>query len=596
MRQQLRKDKTAMTTLPQSQQSGRKRRLPLAAIIAGLLLLALAVTLGARALSARTAEPLDGATLAPVTRGDLTLGVSATGQVEPRLQAELAFPAAGGPVAEVLVVEGDAVEAGAPLIVLDSRQLAAARDAAAANLAVAEADLQALQEGATPEQIAEAQAQVEAAAGSLTQTQGSVTQADIAAARAALDEARARLAELEAGPRSDERTRAASALDEARAELDRQRSALAAAKEQARLSVESAANAVRNAQSAYSTAYWDLEHVKAYGSDPRTGRSLNASQKQDVQVAFDQAARALADAEAALKQAQTDYETAVQNELSGLATAEARVRSAQSDLDALLAGADADDLAAARAQLARAEADLARLTGAERAGSVAAQQANLEAARARLGQLTADPTTSDLARAEARVAQARAQLDEAQVRLDDATLRAPFAGVVAAVSVAPGEAVDAAPVALIDVSRYLVKVTVDEVDIGRVDVGQPVEVLIDALGEALPGKVLRLEPLPQSDSSVTAYLVTVEIEPAARGLKPGMTASATIVVESRAGVLSVPAAAVRGDGATAVVSVAVAGADGQGAVEERTVEAGLRTGERVEILSGLAEGDEVVIQ
>ncbi|GAB4440866.1 MAG: efflux RND transporter periplasmic adaptor subunit [Chloroflexi bacterium OHK40] len=584
-----------MTTIPQPRQ-GRLRRPPLAVIVAGALLLALAATFGVRALNNSQADPLADATLVPVTRGDLTLGVSATGQVEPRVQAELAFPAASGRVAEVRVAEGDAVRAGDVLITLDSRQLAAAVDAAAANLAVAQADLQALRDGATPAQIAEAQAQVQAAASNLTQIQGSVTQADIVAARAAVDEARARLAELESGPASDERTRAVAALEEARAELDRQRSALASAKEQARLNVETAANAVRNAQSAYSTAYWDLEHVKRYGTDPRTLRALNDSQTQDFVVAFEQASRALADAEAALAQAQTTYATAQQDERSGLATAEARVRTAQADLDALLAGADADDLASARAQLARAEAELARLTGAERAGAVAAQAANLEAAQARLDQITADPTTSDLARAEARVAQAEAQLAEARIRLDDATLRAPFDGIVATVSVAPGESIaTAAPVVLIDVSRYLVKVTVDEVDIARVRVGQPVNVLIDALGETLPGTVQRLEPLPQADSAVTAYQVTVEIDPAGSALKPGMTASATIVADSRSNVLSVPAAAVRTEGATSLVSVVTTAENGQRSIDERAVKLGLRAGERVEILSGLAEGEQVLV-
>lgn len=586
-----------MTTVPQSRSGGNRRRLNIAAIIAGILALAAAATFAVRALTTGAADPLADATVVDVARGDLTLGVSATGQVEPRVQAELAFPAASGRVAEVLVAEGDAVAAGDALIQLESRQLAAARDAAAANLAAAQADLQALTEGATAEQIAEAQAQVQAAQGSLTQTQGSVTAADVAAARASVAEARARLAELEAGPKSDERTRAESALAEARAELDRQRSALATAKEQARVNVETAANGVRNAQSAYSTAFWDLEHVKAYGTDPRTLRPLNASQEQDFQVAFDQAARALADAEAGLKQAQVDYQSAEQNERSGLATAQARVSSAQSDLDALLGGADADDLAAARAQLARSEAELARLTGAQQAGAVAAQSANLEAARARLEQITADPTASDLARAEARVAQAQAQLDQAQIQLDDATLRAPFDGVVATVTVAPGESVSAqAPVVLIDVSRFLVKVTVDEVDISRVAVGQPVQVLIDALGETLPGSVTRVEPLPQTESAVTAYLVTVEVDPAGTALKPGMTASATIVADSRAGVLSVPAAAVRTEGDTSLVSVVVTGADGARSVEERAVSVGLRAGEQVEILDGLAEGEQVVIQ
>ena len=583
-----------MTTLPKPR-SANRRRLNLAAIIAAVLALAVAATFAVRAFTGGAADPLANATLATVSRSDLTLGVSATGQVEPRTQAELAFPAPSGRVAKVLVNEGDTVPAGATLIVLDSRQLDAARAAAAANLAVAQADLQALRDGATPQQIAEAQAQVQAAAGTLTQTQGSVTSADIAAARASLVEARTRVAELEAGPKSDERTRAVSALDEARAGADRDRSALAAAKEQARLNVEAGANSVRNAQSAYSTAYWDLEHVKAYDTDPRTGRSLNASQEQDFQVAFDQAARALADAEANLKQAQVDYETAVQNEQSGLSTAQARVRTAQTALDELLTGADADDLAATRAQQARAEADLAQLTGAQRAGSVAAQQGNLEAARARLEQVTADPTTSDLARAEARVAQAQAQLDQAQIQLDDATLRAPFAGLVATVSVAPGESLGTqAPVVLIDVSSFLVKVTVDEVDIGRVSVGQRVDVLIDALGERLPGTVLRLEPLPQSASAVTAYQVTVELDPNGRTLSPGMTASATIVADSRTNVLSVPAAAVRSEGERSLVSVVVTDADGKRSVQERTVTVGLQAGEQVEILSGLTEGEQVV--
>lgn len=584
-----------MTTVPQSRPG--RRRLNIAAILAGILVLAVGATFAVRALTGASADPLANTATTTVTRSDLTLGVNATGQVEPRLQAELAFPAASGRVAEVLVAESDAVRAGDPLVQLDSRQLAAARDAAAANLAVAQADLQALREGATPEQIAESQALVQAAQGALIQTQGSVTQADIVAARAALDEARASLAALEAGPKSDERTRVEAALAEARAELERQRSALATGKEQARLNVEAAANAVRNAQSAYSTAYWDLEHVKRYGTDPRTLRSLNASQRQDFQVSFDQASRALADAEANLGQAQVAYATAEQDERSGLATAEARVGSAQSDLDALLQGADTDELAAARAQLARAEAELARLTGAERNGAVAAQAANLEAAQARLEQLTADPTTSDLSRAEARVAQAQAQLDQAQVQLDDATLRAPFDGLVATVNVAPGEAVSAeAPVVLIDVSRYLVEATVDEVDIGSVAVGQQVELLIDALGAELPGKVVRLEPLPQSDSAVTAYLVTVEIDPSGTALKPGMTASATIVAERREQVLAVPASALRNEGGKSLVSVVTTDESGARSLTEREVTVGLRTGEQVEIVSGLAEGEQVVVQ
>lgn len=584
-----------MTTLPQSRSTNR-RRLSIAAIIAGILVVAVLATLGFRAFAGGQADPLATTTLAPVTRSDLRLGVSATGSVEPRVQANLAFGLASGRVVEVLVSTGERVAAGDMLVRLDDRQLTAARDAAAAALARAEADLIAVKEGATEAQIAEAAAQIQAAQGNLVQTQGSVTGADINAARAAVEEARARLAVIEAGPRNDARTRAASTLAETQADLERQRSALAAAKEQASKNVETRANAVRNAQSAYSTAYWDLEHVKTYETDPRTLRSLTDAQTQDYVVALERATLALADAEAALRQADVEYQNAIQNEMSGLASAEARVQAAQTDLDTLLTGAEADVRASARAQLARAEAELARLTGAQRSGAIAAQSANVEAARARLEQLTADPQASNLARAEAGVAQARAQLDQAQIQLDDTILRAPFDGVVAALNVAPGETVgNTIPLVLIDVSRFLVKVTVDEVDIARVQLGQNVQVLLDALGETLPGTVVSLESLPQSGSSVTAYQVTVEIDPDDSALKPGMTASATIVADERSDVLTVPTSAVRSEGGQQFVGVVVTDANGERTIEERTVEVGLRTSDRVEIVGGLVEGDEVAL-
>lgn len=572
------------------------RRLNLAVITATLLVLALVVTLGYRSLVLSGTDPLADAGIIPATAGDLTLGISATGQVEPRRQAELAF-ALSGRVAEVLVDEGDFVAAGTSLLRLDDRQLVAAHAAAAANLARAEADLLAAREGATPEELAEAAAQVRAAQGNLAQAQGSnISNAELAAARAAIEEARANLAQVEAGPRSNDLTRVTSNLEEARAELERQRSALSSAKENARQLVETRANAVRNAQSVYSSAHWDLQHVLANETDPRSGRGLNSFEQQDYQVAYDRAALALADAEAALAQADKDYATARQNEVSGLQSAEARVATADAEVDRLRAGADADVLAAARARLARAEADLARLTSGERAGAVAAQAANVEAARARLAQLGTDPSASSIARAEANVAQAEAQLAQAQIQIDDATLVAPFDGIVATINVAPGEQVaNQAPVTLIDVSRFIVRVTVDEVDIARVSPGQPVDVLIDALNTTLPGTVQRLEALPQTDSAVTAYLVAIEIDPGAVELKPGMTASATIIAARREDVVRIPANAVQTEADQTFVNVVVTNAAGERSIEQRLVVLGLRANGSVEVIEGLAADEEIVL-
>ncbi|HEU5086212.1 MAG TPA: efflux RND transporter periplasmic adaptor subunit, partial [Roseiflexaceae bacterium] len=230
--------------------------------------------------------------------------------------------------------------------------------------------------------------------------------------------------------------------------------------------------------------------------------------------------------------------------------------------------------------------------------AISAQSGNLAAAQARLDQLLADPAASDLARAEARVAQAQAQLDQATIQLDEATLRAPFAGIVAAVNVAPGEEIgQQAPVTLLDISRYQVKVTVDEVDVARVSIGQPVEVLIDALGApALAGTVRQVAPLSLADQDVTAYEVTIEIDPATRPVKPGMTASAAIIAEQRANVLRLPAEAVRSENGASVVDVVTTDKDGKQQVAAQQVEIGLRAGDQVEVRSGLSEGQQVLIK
>jgi len=566
-------------------------------LIAAGLLLAVIVTVIVRLTTASTTDPLAGVTLAPVVRGDLRLTVNATGSIEPNQTAALSLTIPGR-VQEVLVTVGQQVTAGDPLLRLDDRQLRADVAAAQAAVALAQADLQALRERATPEQQAEAAALVAAAQAGLAQTQASVTPADVAAAQAAVEEARARLQELLNGPTPEQRARAEAALTQAKAELERQRELLSAAKSEAQARIEAQANVVRNAQSAYSDAYWNWEHVKAKGTDPRSGRSLNEAEQRDFERAFERAARALADAEAGLAQAQIAYQTAVQNEISGLAAAEARVASAQADLDALLAGPNTDTVAAARAQLARAEAELARLTGAARQSAIVVQQAQLEAAQARLAQLTADPRASDLARAEARLAQAQAQLEAARIRLDEATLRAPFAGVVAAVDVAPGEAVgNQAPIILIDVSRYLIKVTVDEVDISRVTTGQPVEVTVDAL-DAPPfrGQVVNVEPLPAGNSGVTAYQVTIAFDPAGQPVRPGMTTTTAIIAATRSNVLQIPVTAIRNVGAKTLVDVVTVAENGQRALSERSVLVGLRANGMVEIQSGLAEGEQVVVR
>ncbi len=582
-----------MTSAPQTQSRIKFRRPSIPLMIAMIVVIAGVIAFIITRVSG-SATSLNAPTTA-VTRGSLIDGISATGRIEPRSEAGLVFNTRDGRISNILVQEGDTVVTGAPLVELEQRQKIVEVAAAQAALAEANADLQALNVGATSEQIAAARAQVAAAQGALLQIQGSVTSSDIVAARAQVDEARAQLTSLTGSPNRDSATRAQTALTQAQANLDRQRSSLSATKEQARQNVELAANRVRDAQAAFASARDNLASVESDGNDPLTGADLSDAGERAYRDAYANAERAMQDAESTLTQARIAYEDAKAKEITSIAEAEAQLRSAQTDLNTLNTP-NSETVAAARAQLASAEATLARLVGDQRTGALAAQQANLAQAQANLDQLLADPRSTDLARAQARVAQAQANVDLALIRLDETTLRAPFDGTVARINVTMGEDLSQnAPITLIDMSRVQVKVTVDEVDVSRVQVGQQVDVLIDALGlPKLAGTVKRIAAIAQVGSEVIAYEVVVEVDPGTRTIKPGMTASATIITSQRTNALSIPASAIRTEQDSHVVTVITTNADGKPQSTTRTIQIGATFGDRVEVMSGLNEGEQIL--
>lgn len=554
-----------MATLSQSMRNRLPQFNKKTTVITAAVVVLLAVGIAVPTLRSRTAASAVGATVV-LTPADINASITATGTLNPLQEANLSF-LTGGRVASVAVDNGDIVTAGAPLVTLDQTMLNLDAQSAQAVVDQASAD------------VAAAKAQLSAAEAVLVQTVGSVGAADIAAARANLTAAQSRLALLQDGSKPEVVARAQAAVTDAQTALASQRTTLSAAKTQAELLVTTRANAVRDAQTAFAAAREDLAHVEADGTDPRTGRDLTDAQKRDYADAFATAQRALTNAEGLLTQAQRDADVARQNEISGLATAQARVDTAQADLDALRGGAGAD-LATAQAAVATAEASLNRLIGNQRDASVAAQEANVAAARAGVD------------RATAKLAQANAQLQMATQRVADAVLTAPFAGSVAGVDARVGETVGTAPVvSVVDLSAYEVNVTVDEVDVAQISVGQPVEVLVDALGApALKGIVARVSPAAQSDRGVVSYAVTVQVTPDTRGFRAGMTASAQIITAAVKGALGVPHSAIhQTDGAPAVTVIQ------DGKRVERPVTLGIRGTRVTEITKGLTAGEVVEV-
>lgn len=230
-------------------------------------------------------------------------------------------------------------------------------------------------------------------------------------------------------------------------------------------------------------------------------------------------------------------------------------------------------------------------------------------------------TSAQLRLDEARdaVEHARANLDKALDDLGKTTIYAPVSGRVVDLNAEEGEVVvsgmmnnPATKIATVaDLSELLAELDVDENEIVRVDMDQPVTVTVDAIPDrAFPGRVVEVGSSGYTragQGDVTFFAVDVLLEETDPRLRPGMSVRAEIEVASRQEALTVPVQAV-------VDRTAGAGEEGAaretpeegpatrsvvfaveaGRARRRPVETGLSTVTRVEVVSGLEEGDEVV--
>ncbi|MFN3413029.1 MAG: efflux RND transporter periplasmic adaptor subunit [Thermoanaerobaculum sp.] len=242
------------------------------------------------------------------------------------------------------------------------------------------------------------------------------------------------------------------------------------------------------------------------------------------------------------------------------------------------------------AELAQREWARGQALAAE--GVVSAQNLDLLASRR-------DQLRASCVAAEALVEQAEAHVHVAKAQLALTELVAPFSGVIAEVSTEVGEWITPAPpgvpippvIDLLDPASLYVVAPIDELDVARVAVGQEVRVSVDPKpGVTLWGKVAKLSPyiLDLAEQNRTA---DVEVEFNAGqdlfGVLPGASADVEIVVSRKENALRIPTSAV-GEGKKVLV---LSG----GKLLERPVSTGLANWQYTEVLSGLAEGEEVVV-
>jgi HlyD family secretion protein len=222
--------------------------------------------------------------------------------------------------------------------------------------------------------------------------------------------------------------------------------------------------------------------------------------------------------------------------------------------------------------------------------SLATAGVALNTARQNLG-LKSTSDAQDLKNAQLAVQQAQISLKNAQADLSKTKIYAPFDGVVSVVSGTVGAlSGQTALLTLVDDAKVEIPVQVDETEIGKIALGMPAEVSLDALGtEKFSGQVSRISPSAIIQQNIAVFYVTVTLDNPERTLRPGMTAEAEIIAEEVQGALLLPKRAVeqvrnRGyvmlqqpDGSSERVRVRVGPDDGTSIV----IESGLEPGQTV---------------
>ena len=286
---------------------------------------------------------------------------------------------------------------------------------------------------------------------------------------------------------------------------------------------------------------------------------------------------------------------------------------AEASLARLLAGAAEEELAQARAAVAQAQASFDRISETLARYEVLYQQGiiaedaienartehevarlQLESVQQRLIMIERGATKEDVQMAQAQVDQARVAVQLAEQQLADATVRAPFTGLLASRPPAVGSLVGTgSPVAaLVDIDRVVIEAGFSEREVNGLAVGQAVRVRVDALGgEELVGTVLAVSPV--ADRTSRAFPVRFAVDNPDHRLKPGMVARVEAEVERVVAPVAPRAAVFTRSGRTVVYVIEERGQDL--VLRETPVTLGLEAGDRVAVTAGLAPGARVAV-
>ena len=606
-----------------------------------------------------------------VTRGEIEEVVKAPGLVTART-ANLTFQASGV-ISDVLVRPGQVVQASQVLSRLDTREAEAQLSAAQAGQKAAQGNLDSIKAGAAS-QLADAQQNLKIAQARLAQVQGVTGTADqLAAAQhavdaavyrynvvvsrtnikdvnsadAALRQARANLALLQTPASKAALAQAQARVDATTQNLEKVKSERADAVVQAQLNVDKAQKGLDAANATYTQLHNELHNPDGTVKDTTTQADLDRetaaklavdqakitldAANKTVEAAKSQQTSAVKEAEALMIEAQSALENLQDGPTQqAILSAQAAIDKAQADYDKAVAGGPTqDEIDAAQADIDQAKSVLDGLNKGGNPADIQVAQAEVDKYKAQVDTLSKGAPASDLAKAQSAVDQATAQVKQAQLKIEQLNLLAPFNSVVENINVSPGQAIAPGPVAitLVDLSKPSFEARVNESSIQRIKLGQSVRVFFEGIQgvrtDPFLGKVTLIStslknpttggttedsrsltvPTPaaannalnNSTGDQSGFPVTIALDQDTQlpTLKPGMSGRVRFVLGNKPDALLVPKIAVRTLEVGPVVDVVLP----DGLIVATPVTVGLIGDDYVEVADTglLREGDKIVL-
>ena len=499
-------------------------------------------------------KALTGMKTAKVQRGDITVTITATGTIEPLITVEVRSKASGA-ITKMAVDTGDKLKAGDLVAEIEKTYTQADVDQAQADLKSAQARKDQavmnieLQKQLSDNQIKQAQANVITAETKLAQLQEQIkldkesnargvkdSQNDLEIAKLRLDQAK--------NPREENINRSKASVDQAKSSMDlalEEYNRLRALNEKlfvSKAEVDSAKAKYDSAKSQYESAQEQLKLTQ----NPSSTEDLKLADKSVIKAEF-----ALATAKQKIDQEKTKEK----------------------------------DIELYKSQI---------------------EDAKLSLQQALSNKKQIEVKQKDLESADASVKRAEVSLKNAKDKLDDTVVRAPISGTILTKNVAEGQVISSSMgamasagtllVTMADLDKVYIKTDVDETDIGKVQPGQNVSIIVDAFPDKkFQGSVLKIEPQGKTVQNVTTFRVTTELENPKNILKPGMNAKVEITVTDLRNILTVDNSAIIDAGNGKMVTPIVDGKPGQ----PISVDIGTRGFGESEVIYGLEEGDEVLL-